>query len=225
MISFLSLCLVAIIGLKTVRSFHQSKQAVVESASLLTVIVDALTSRIQRSESGLTTLRSELTAAARRGDMLETEQAQIHATYERTMQQLQEALSKDKKLFTELEQLKAKLSEIPQRQAPQPVNGLPRRENFRTLLCEGDMLAALTPTERDTLELLRVEGSKGAPELSKRLKKSREHTSRLMKKLYMEGYVNRESNHTPFRYKLNEEVRSALESAGNQITEERPEAP
>jgi len=224
-ISFFSLCLVSIIGLGTVRSFHQSKQAVVESASLLTVIVDALTSRIQRSESALTTLRSELTAVARRGDTLETEQAQIHATYERTMQQLQEALSNDKKLITELEQLKAKLSEIPQRQAPQPVNGLPRRENFRTLLSEGDMLAALTPTERDTLELLRVEGSKGAPELSKRLKKSREHTSRLMKKLYMEGYVNRESNHTPFRYKLNEEVRCALESAGNQITEERPEAP
>ena len=162
---------------------------------------------------------------ARRGDTLETEQAQIHATYERTMQQLQEALSNDKKLVTELEQLKTKLGEITQRQSPQTVDGMPRRENFQAVLSEGEMLAALTPTERDTLEILRAEGSKGAPELGKRLNKSREHTSRLMKKLYMEGYVNRESNHAPFRYKLNEEVRSALESAGNQIKEERPEAP
>jgi DNA-binding MarR family transcriptional regulator len=224
-ISVFSLCLVGIIGLKAVGSFHQSKQAVVESASLLTVIVDALTSRIQRSESALTTLRSELTTVVRRSDTLETKQDQIHAAYERTAQQLQEVLSNDKQLISELEQLRTKLSEIPQRQTPQAVDGLPRRKNLETILSEGDMLAALTSTERDTLEILRVEGSKGAPELGKRLKKSREHTSRLMKKLYMEGYVNRESNHTPFRYKLNEEVRSALESRTNQITEERPEAP
>jgi len=219
----LSLCLVAVVGLKAVRSFHQSRKAVVESASLLTVIVDALTSRIQRSESALTTLRSEVSTVTRRGDTVEAEQAKLHVAYEQTMHQLQEALSNDKKLITDLEQLKAKLNEIPQRL--QTVDGLPRRENFATVLSEGDLLAALTPTERHTLEILMVEGSKAAPELGKRLKKSREHTSRLMKKLYMEGYVNRESNHTPFRYKLNDGVRSALESAGSQITAERPELP
>jgi len=222
-ISILSLCLVGVIGLKAVHSFQQSRQAVVESASLLSVIVDALTSRIQRSESALTTLRSDMVTVARRGDTLKAEQAQLHAAYEQVMHQLQDALSNDKKLIADLEQLKAKLTEIPKGQ--QTLEGLPRRGNFATVLSEGDMLAALTPTERHTLEILRVEGSKGAPELGKLLKKSREHTSRLMKKLYMQGYVNRESNHAPFRYKLNDEVRSALESVGNQITAERPEMP
>ena len=164
-----------------------------------------------------------MATVARRGDTLKAEQTQLHAAYEQMTRQVQDALSNDKKLIADLEQLKAKLIEIPKGQ--QTMEGLPRRENFATILSEGDMLAALTPTERRALEILRVEGSRGAPELGKQLKKSREHTCRLMKKLYMEGYVNRESNHTPFRYKLNDEVRSALESAGDEITAGQPEMP
>jgi len=223
LISILSLCVVAVVGLKAVRSFQQSRQAVVESASLLTVIVDALTSRIQRSESALINLRSDLATVARRGDTIEREQRQFHTSYEQMMRQLQDALSNEKKLITDLEQLRLKISDVTQ--VKQTIDGLPSRENFAAALSEGDILASLTPTERITLEILRVEGSKGAPELGKRLKKSREHTSRLMKKLYMEGYVKRESNHTPFRYKLNDEVRSALQSAGDHLMEERPAEP
>lgn len=211
------------IGLKAVRSFRQSRRAVVESASLLSVIVEALTTRIQRSEASLTSLRSDVASMARQSDGWEVQRAEIRAAYEQTMGQLQQALSNDKKLIGDLEHVKAKLSEISQVRGQQTIGGLPRRENFAEALSEGDMLSTLTSTERRTLEILRIEGSIGAPELGKRLEKSREHTSRLMKKLYMEGYVNRESNHSPFRYKLNDEVRSALESIVNQATAERSE--
>jgi len=222
-ISLLSLCVVTVMGFKTVRSFKQSKQAVIESASLLTVIVDALTPRIQRLESALTTLRSDIASVARQGDTLETEQTRLHAAYEKVTRELQDVLSSDKKLIMDFEQLRSQLNKMPQ--GKQTLDGLPSRENFAAVLSEGDMLSALSSTERITLEILRVEGSKGAPELGRRLKKSREHTSRLMKKLYMEGFVKRESNHTPFRYGLNEEVRSALESARGELTEERPAVP
>ena len=222
-VSLLSLCIVGFVGLKTIRSFEQSKQAVVESASLLTVIVDALTSRIQRSESALMSLRGDLTKMARQGDALETQQTRLRTSYDQAMRQVQEALSSNKKLIVDLEQLRSKINAIPQ--GNQTMEGLPSRENFAAALSEGDILSRLTGTERLALEILRVEGSKGAPELGKRLKKSREHTSRLMKKLYMEGFVKRESNHTPFRYKLNEEVRSALESTSDQFREEQPATP
>ena len=222
MLSILSLCAVAFIGFKAIRAFRQSRQAVTESASLLTVIVDALTSRIQRSESALANLRSEVAVVARHGDKLETEERRLNTTYEQIQRQLQEALSNDKKLIMELEQLRVKMNEP---KSSHSIDGLPSRENFATALSDGDIVSALTSTERLTLEILRVEGSKGAPELRKRLKKSREHTSRLMKKLYMEGFVKRESNHTPFRYKLNDEVRSALEAASDQPTEEQRATP
>jgi len=220
--SILSLCVAAIIGFKAVQAFRQSRQAVIESASLLTVIVDALTSRIQRSESALANLRSDIASVARHSDKLETEQKWLHTTYEQILPQLKDALSNDKRLILDVEQLRVKTNEP---QGSRPIDGLPSRENFAAVLSEGDILSALTSTERMTLEILRAEGSKGAPELGKRLKKSREHTSRLMKKLYMEGFVKRESNHTPFRYKLNDEVRSALEAASNQPKEEQPATP
>jgi DNA-binding MarR family transcriptional regulator len=86
-------------------------------------------------------------------------------------------------------------------------------------------MASLTPTEHETLEILRQEGPQAAPELGKRLRKSREHTSRLMKKLYLEGYVDRETNHAPFRYKVNDSLRLALERKDGSVTAKAPETP
>jgi DNA-binding MarR family transcriptional regulator len=87
----------------------------------------------------------------------------------------------------------------------------------------GDALAALTPTERHTLEILGREGPKAAPELGRRMRKSREHMARLMKKLYLDGYVDRESNHAPFRYKLNERIGSVLQPSEKTVTAEASE--
>jgi hypothetical protein len=215
LVSVLCLALAVIVGSKAIRAFQQSKQAVTESASLISVIVDALSSRIQRSESVMVQIRSDIEATTRRNDNFAGEQANLHASHQETLHHLQEILSNDKKLILEFEQLKSKLNAIQQSPA---TDALPKRENLAALVSDGDFLASLTPTEHVTLEILRDEGAKTAPEIGKRLKKSREHTSRLMKKLYMEGYVDRESNHAPFRYKLNEALRSTLESSGNPIT-------
>jgi len=222
-ISVLCFLVVGVVGLKAVRAFRQSRQAVTESASLLSVIVDALTSRLQRSESTLAMLRSEMATEIRRGDILEGNQKAIRASHEQLVHQLQEMMSNDKKLIVELEHLKSTMGAVPE--SRQAVEGLPKPENVATVISERDVLAALTPTERRTLEILMVEGAKGAPELGKRLKKSREHASRLMKKLYMEGYVSRESNRAPFRYRLNDVVRSALENVPTSIVEEETERP
>ena len=215
LVSVLCLVSVIILGSKTIRAFRQSKQAVTESASLISVIVDALSSRIQRSESVMLQLRSDIETTTRRSDTLAGEQVSLRASHQETLHHLQEILSNDKKLILEFEQLKSKLNAIQQRNPA--TDALPKRENLAALVSDGDFLASLTPTERLTLEILRDEGAKTAPEIGKRLNKSREHTSRLMKKLYMEGYVDRESNRAPFRYKLNEALRSTFESSSNAI--------
>jgi len=214
LVSVLCLALAVIVGTKAIRAFQQSKQAVTESASLISVIVDALSSRIQRSESVMVQIRSDIEATTRRSDTLAGEQVSLRASHQETLHHLQEILSNDTKLILEFEQLKSKLNAIQQSPA---TDALPKRENLAALVSDGDFLASLTPTEHVTLEILRDEGAKTAPEIGKRLKKSREHTSRLMKKLYMEGYVDRESNRAPFRYKLNETLRSTFESSNNPI--------
>ncbi len=62
----------------------------------------------------------------------------------------------------------------------------------------------LTGTERDILQFLTNEGAKTAPEVEKRVGKTREHTARLMKKLWQEGYIERDTHMIPYIYRVTE---------------------
>ena len=76
-------------------------------------------------------------------------------------------------------------------------------------------MAALTDTEIAVLEMLSAEGPKTAPEIKDRVHLSREHTSRLMKKLYEEGYLEREVGKIPFSYSIKKEMEKLLKKPEN----------
>ncbi|MGO8807374.1 MAG: helix-turn-helix domain-containing protein [Candidatus Bathyarchaeia archaeon] len=78
-------------------------------------------------------------------------------------------------------------------------------------------MAALTETEIIVLEKLSSEGPKTAPEIKEQVHLSREHTARLMKKLYEGGYVEREAGKIPFKYTIKSEMEKLLKK-----TEETP---
>jgi len=71
-------------------------------------------------------------------------------------------------------------------------------------------LAPLTETELSVLEILALEGPKTAPEIKDRIELSREHTARLMKKVYEEGYVERDTGKIPFKYRIKKEMEKLL---------------
>jgi hypothetical protein len=71
-------------------------------------------------------------------------------------------------------------------------------------------MAALTDTEIAVLEMLSSEGPKTAPEIKEKVQLSREHTARLMKKLYEGGYLERETGKIPFRYSVKKEMEKLL---------------
>jgi hypothetical protein len=71
-------------------------------------------------------------------------------------------------------------------------------------------LAPLTETEIAALEFLASEGSKTAPEIKWKIRLSREHTARLMKKLYESGYLERDTNKIPFKYNIKKEMQDLL---------------
>ncbi|HEY7695612.1 MAG TPA: hypothetical protein VH797_05920 [Nitrososphaeraceae archaeon] len=52
-------------------------------------------------------------------------------------------------------------------------------------------------------------------EIQRRVNKSREHTSRLLKKLYSENKVMRDGSNRPFKYKITNEGRKLLERTTN----------
>jgi DNA-binding MarR family transcriptional regulator len=104
--------------------------------------------------------------------------------------------------ITELEEQVQKLSAVPEIKSA-PV--IPIRRD--------KAMAALTDTEVTVLEMLSVEGSKTAPEIKDRIQLSREHTARLMKKLYEKGYLERETGKIPFRYSVKKEMKKFLKKA------------
>jgi hypothetical protein len=206
---------------RAVRAFKQSKQALTESASFVSVIVDALTSRIEQSESVVSQLQVELEGVRSRTSGVEWEQASLHSSHLQLLKSIQETLSNEKRLISELEQAKTRFASL--REKEPTIEAPAKRPSLGGVVGEGDILSSLTPTERETLDILSREGPKAAPELGRRLSKSREHTSRLMKKLYLEGYVDRESNRAPFRYRISETARAALNPGNTQVTEKASE--
>ena len=71
-------------------------------------------------------------------------------------------------------------------------------------------LAPLTETELTVLEIIAKEGEKTAPEIREKVKLTREHTARLMKKLYEDGYLERDTHKMPYTYRLKEEMQKIL---------------
>jgi len=74
----------------------------------------------------------------------------------------------------------------------------------------GTLPSITTPTELQALTLLATGGPKSAPEIGRVIGRSREHTARLMKKLFQEGYIRRDQTRIPFRYSLTERVRQTF---------------
>jgi len=74
-------------------------------------------------------------------------------------------------------------------------------------------LAPLTETELRVLEFIAVAGEKTAPELKDMIKLTREHTARLMKKLYEEGYLERRPEKIPYAYRVKEEMLKILKKS------------
>jgi len=72
-------------------------------------------------------------------------------------------------------------------------------------------LAPLTTCQAEILRILATEGKKTAPEMREKIGITREHTARLMGRLYDEGYVERDMRKRPYVYRIREETREILE--------------
>lgn len=86
-------------------------------------------------------------------------------------------------------------------------------------------LTNLTATELQVLQTLANEGPKPAPELKNIIGRTREHTARLMKKLFNEGYVERDVRKIPFTYNLSEKIRKPVEDSAAKTSPLQPQEP
>jgi predicted transcriptional regulator len=114
---------------------------------------------------------------------------------------VQEAVASHETLGARISNLEEKARQVPALLEPNIEAVIPIRR---------EKALALTDTELAALELLAQEGPKTAPEIKERVRLSREHTARLMKKLYEEGYLERDTNKIPFKYSVKKEMEKFL---------------
>jgi DNA-binding CsgD family transcriptional regulator len=159
---------------------------------------DTSLKKVDIIEKKATPIESKLRAVSENDASVLSKIAEID-TKNRNIEATQQML---KKKITEVEEQMQKLSAVPEIRS-EPV--IPIRRD--------KAMAALTDTEVTVLEMLSAEGSKTAPEIKERVRLSREHTARLMKKLYEKGYLERETGKIPFRYSVKKEMKKFLKKA------------
>jgi predicted DNA-binding transcriptional regulator len=74
-------------------------------------------------------------------------------------------------------------------------------------------LEPLTDTEFRVLNVLATDGKKTSPEIQNEIRLTREHTARLMKKLYQKGYLERDIKKIPYVYWIKQEMLKLLKKA------------
>lgn len=128
----------------------------------------------------------------------------------------------ERKVSTQIQEMNKKIDDIKrdQNKATQRIEEV-EKVKYRSLVSEAKIeaaipikkekaLAPLTETELMALEIVAGEGEKTAPEIRERIGLTREHTARLMKKLYEDGYLERDTHRMPYTYRLKEEMQKIL---------------
>jgi len=68
----------------------------------------------------------------------------------------------------------------------------------------------LTPTEIEVLMIIAEMEECSVPEIRERIRKTREHTARLLKKLYERGFIDRNTSGMPYRYRVRKEIKELI---------------
>jgi len=74
-----------------------------------------------------------------------------------------------------------------------------------------DVLGQLTPTELEVLALIEEMGEGSVPQIRERIDKTREHTARLLKKLFERGFIDRNTSGMPYRYHIRKEIKELIQ--------------
>ncbi|MFB3889755.1 MAG: helix-turn-helix domain-containing protein [Candidatus Bathyarchaeia archaeon] len=195
-----------------VMSFNRELKRETERIESIAYKLDATTSqagtalkKAEAIETRMTPMESQLTAQATTFASASESNAQTLnrvASVDAKLQEMETLGEALKNRIAGLEEQVQRLTALPEARPELAVPVIPIRRD--------KALAALTDTEVAVLEYLSSEGPKTAPEIKQKVQLSREHTARLMKKLYEEGYLERETGKLPFKYSVKKEMEKLL---------------
>jgi len=185
--------------------YRHDRRLFMESKDLVSGVVRVFSGRLQKQGEML----GALEGTVRR--VLKTQEEQ-QARLERIIEHMTQSMDLQRRSIGVLARLGRKVNQLLPSSASKEKAGIPQELAANEYVTPMDVaLSRLTPTELKVLQLLVAEGPLSSPNIGRTVGKSREHTARLMKRLYEQGYVDRETSRIPYRYKVNEKIRGVLE--------------
>jgi chromosome segregation ATPase len=188
-----------------VLSFNRELKRDAENLDRIAFKVEGNIAKVDTSLKKVETVERKLT-------VIENTLRMLSENYTGILTKTKEVEAKTNNIEVTCQTLKTKITEIEEQAQKAAV--IPEIKSEPVIPIRRDKaMSALTDTEVAVLELLATEGAKTAPEIRDKIGLSREHTARLMKKLYEEGYLERETGKIPFRYSVKKEMEKFLKKA------------
>jgi chromosome segregation ATPase len=183
-------------------SFSRELKRVAETLESISYKVDAASSRSGEAIKRVEKLEGKVSGLEAKVSFTPEELKDMRAKLDEVDKKTRDISASHETLITKITSLENQAQKLPMVPESSVEAAIPiKREKA---------LAPLTETELAVLEMLAAEGPKTAPEIKDRIKLSREHTARLMKKLYEEGYLERDSSKIPFKYGVKKEMEKLL---------------
>ena len=193
-----------------VLSFNRQLKREAEKLELVAYKVEAVSSKSDRAIKRAEEVEKKLHALKPKISVASEDKEKMLARLDEINKKVRDAVASQ-------EALAAKISDIEEQ--TQQFSMIPEAKVEAVIPIKREKaLAPLTETELSVLEMLAMEGPKTAPEIKDRIKLSREHTARLMKKLYEEGYLERDTSKIPFKYRIKKEMEKLLKKTESETT-------
>lgn len=203
----LSLFVVMIVGSYIVyQRVVMAQEEYEDSKDAVRNISSGFTRQVKRMESELDRIESEaLQAKYMANEAMNSGQGTGDATL-KGLEKVKELSDRVDTIETSIESMRGDLQKIASQ--PRIVQQVPVTAPIPV---EGDnILQQITATELEVLKMIVDLGEGTVPEIKDVIGKTREHTARLLKKLYEKGYIDRNTSSMPYRYSIRKEIRELI---------------
>ena len=204
---------------KRIRRVHEEYE---EAKNIVGDITMSVNRQFQRQEAGLRAVTHEIEIISSENEKVVKKVEEYDKQLATLATTIGDAPAIEQKLSTQIEETNTKVGDIKatQNKIIQRIAQV-EKIRYKAQVSEAKIeaaipirkekaLAPLTETELTALETIAKEGEKTAPEIREKIKLTREHTARLMKKLYEDGYLERDTHKMPYTYRLKKEMEKIL---------------
>lgn len=216
-LTMLLLLMTAVIAVLYYRRIGRAREAYEEAREVVGDVIISFDKQLERQEASIR-------AVTRETEALSLEREETVRRIEESDKRLENLAAKVEDFSGVVEKVSARFNNLDERveeRITQKIAEVERIEREVSVMPEAGIeavipikrervLSPLTETELTVLEILSEEGERTATEIRGRIHLSREHTSRLMRKLYENGYVERDTGKTPYTYRIKKEMLKIL---------------